>query len=154
MADTISKERRSEIMSNIRSKNTKPELIVRKLLHNAGYRYRLHRKDLPGKPDIVLPKYNAVIEIRGCFWHGHFCKQSKNLPKSRVDYWQEKIEKNKQRDITNSQFLKTMGWRVCVVWECALTRGAKLESHDLLSKITRWLEGDSEKIEISGYAKE
>lgn len=119
MADTVTKEKRSEIMSRIRSKNTRPEMIVRKLLHSAGYRYRLHRKDLPGKPDLVLPKYRTVIFVHGCFWHQHKGCPFAATPKSNIGYWAGKLASNTQRDAESVATLLKAGWRVLVVWECA-----------------------------------
>ena len=105
-------------MSRIRSENTSPERLVRSLLHGMGYRFRLHRKDLPGKPDIVLPKYKTVIEVRGCFWHRHQgCKQA-STPKSNEAFWQEKFSRNVARDRRNTRLLKKLGWRVIIIWEC------------------------------------
>ncbi len=116
--DTISKQHRSWNMSRIRSENTSPERLVRSLLHGMGYRFRLHRKDLPGKPDIVLPKYKTVIEVRGCFWHRHQgCKQA-STPKSNEAFWQEKFSRNVARDRRNTRLLKKLGWRVIIIWEC------------------------------------
>ncbi len=118
MVDHLTKEERSWNMSRIRSKNTKPEIIVRSLLHRMGYRFRLHRKDLPGKPDIVLPKYKIVIFVHGCFWHGHnVCKRS-NIPKSNKDYWTHKIARNITRDKENNTKLKKAGWKILKIWEC------------------------------------
>ncbi len=122
MADNLSKEARSFIMSRIRSKDTVPELIVRRFLHRSGYRFRLHRKDLPGKPDIVLPKYHIAIMVHGCFWHAHRatgCTIFK-MPSSRSDWWREKLEANQARDRRSIKALKQEGWRVIVVWECQL----------------------------------
>jgi len=105
-------------MSRIRSRDTKPEIIVRKILHRMGYRFRLHRKDLPGCPDIVLPKYRTVVFVHGCFWHRHEgCRYAYN-PKSRVDFWQKKFKQNVERDKKVRHELTDMGWRVLVVWEC------------------------------------
>lgn len=118
MADKITKERRSWNMSRIRSKNTKPEIVVRSLLHNLGFRFRLHRKDLPGNPDIVLTKYKTVIFVNGCFWHRHpGCKYA-YTPKSRINFWANKFDQNTERDRRNHAVLTGMGWRVIVVWEC------------------------------------
>ncbi|WP_212786303.1 very short patch repair endonuclease [Ferrigenium kumadai] len=117
MADVHSPAVRSKNMRAIRSKNTKPELLVRKSLHAAGFRYRLHDKRLPGKPDIVLPKYRTVIFVHGCFWHGHDCKFFK-LPQTRTKFWQEKIETNQARDREHIAQLIQLGWSVIVVWEC------------------------------------
>ncbi|TVM33820.1 very short patch repair endonuclease [Oceanidesulfovibrio marinus] len=116
--DTVSKEKRSEIMSKIRGKDTKPEKIVRSLLHSMGYRFRLHRKDLPGKPDIVLPKYKTVIFVHGCFWHGHSICQDGHIPKSNSDYWKSKIDNNIRRDKKNMSLLSNSGWSYVIIWEC------------------------------------
>lgn len=118
MADKISSERRSENMRRIKSKDTKPELAARQLLFKAGYRYRLHRKDLPGKPDIVFAKANKAIFVHGCFWHGHENCVDGRIPKSRTDYWPSKIAGNKARDERNQGLLKEQGWEVLVIWEC------------------------------------
>ena len=118
MADNLSKEKRSWNMSRIRSGNTKPEIAVRRILHFLGYRFRLHRKDLPGKPDIVLPKYKTVIFVHGCFWHRHEnCKYSYN-PRSRAKFWQDKFAANIERDKQSAADLKMLGWRQLVIWEC------------------------------------
>lgn len=117
MADVFSSEKRSAIMSAIRSKNTKPEIAIRSKLHHLGYRFRLHVNDLPGKPDLVLPKYSAAIQVRGCFWHGHTCPDG-HLPKSRQDYWIPKLAKNKKRDHQNDSKLRRLGWSLLIVWEC------------------------------------
>ncbi|HDO7865843.1 TPA: DNA mismatch endonuclease Vsr [Legionella pneumophila] len=120
--DIISKEQRSHIMSSIRGKNTKPELIVRSFLHHHGLRFRLHKKDLPGQPDLVFRKFNTVIFVHGCFWHGHndpSCRSS-HIPKSNIEYWCNKIERNKNRDKNNIEKLNKSGWRVFVVWECEI----------------------------------
>lgn len=118
MTDILSKEKRSWNMSRIRSGNTKPEIAVRRTLHFLGYRFRLHRKDLPGKPDIVLPKYRTVIFVHGCFWHRHEnCRYSYN-PKSRTEFWQDKFAANIERDKQNAADLKMLGWRQLVIWEC------------------------------------
>ena len=113
----ISKER-SRNMSAIKSKNTKPEIVVRKLLHSMGYRFRLHRKDLPGSPDIVLPKYKTVIFVHGCFWHRHEnCKYS-STPKTRKKFWESKFEVNVKRDLEIQEKIKNIEWRSIVIWEC------------------------------------
>ena len=117
MADIVDKATRSRMMSGIRGKNTKPELLVRKALHAQGFRFRLHDKNLPGKPDIVLKKHRTVIFVHGCFWHGHDCKHFK-WPKTRPEFWREKIEGNKTRDLKHQQELKELGWNVKVIWEC------------------------------------
>lgn len=123
--DRLSPERRSWLMSRIKGANTKPELAVRSLLHRMGYRFRLHRRDLPGTPDIVLPGRAAAVFVHGCFWHGHACKRAK-MPKSRAEYWIDKIEGNKRRDARKRRQLRTLGWKVVVVWECEMKNPDKL----------------------------
>ncbi|WFM70983.1 very short patch repair endonuclease [Halomonas sp. CKK8] len=114
-------EIRSKIMSSVKSKNTRPEIQVRKFLHSAGFRFRLHRKDLPGKPDIVLPKYNLVIFVNGCFWHQHpRCHFASNIPKTRRKYWESKLQGNVERDKSSHEALLNIGWRVLVIWECGI----------------------------------
>jgi len=118
MADHLSKIKRSWNMAQIRAKNTAPEKLVRSFLHNMGYRFRLHRKDLPGKPDIVLPKYKKIIFVHGCFWHQHKgCKRA-TMPKSNKRYWKNKLENNIKKDIINRNELKRLGWEVLIIWEC------------------------------------
>ena len=116
--DIVTPEKRSEMMSRIRGQNTKPELVVRSLLHQSGYRFRLHRSDLPGKPDIVLPKYNLVIFVNGCFWHRHPGCSKAYTPKSRVEYWEGRFKENVERDRRNIIQLHNLGWLVVTVWEC------------------------------------
>ncbi|HEY8930884.1 MAG TPA: very short patch repair endonuclease [Mucilaginibacter sp.] len=120
MADVHSKETRSYNMSRIRSKNTKPEMLVRKFLHKNGFRYRLHVKNLPGKPDIVLPKYKTVIFIHGCFWHGHEGCKKATLPKTRVEWWKGKIERNIANDFNAEMALSKIGWTIITIWQCEL----------------------------------
>ncbi len=125
--DTLTPEKRSWNMSRIRSKDTQPEIIVRRLLHSMGYRFRLHRKDLPGKPDIVLPKYKTVIFVHGCFWHRHpGCKYA-YTPKSRIGFWQKKFAENVSRDKKKKTDLKKAGWKVLIIWECEILKKDKLE---------------------------
>ena len=119
MSDKFDKEKRSEIMAKVQGTNTTPEIQVRKLLHSMGYRFRLHRCDLPGKPDIVLSKYRTVIFVHGCFWHGcPSCRRAKIRPKANSDYWEKKLDRNMQRDQENLAALQSMGWRTLVIWEC------------------------------------
>lgn len=120
MTDIVDKATRSRMMSSIKGKDTKPELAIRRLLHAAGFRYRLHRRDLPGKPDLVLPKYNLVIFVHGCFWHQHQGCHYAYTPASNSDKWESKLEGNRQRDQRQQQQLIDMGWRVLVIWECGL----------------------------------
>lgn len=115
--DTRSPEQRRRIMQSVKSKDTGPEMRVRRLLHAMGYRFRLHRKDLPGKPDIVLPRYRTAIFVHGCFWHAHGCPKGRP-PKSRLEYWLPKLERNVERDRTKIEQLESLGWRVLVVWQC------------------------------------
>ena len=124
MPDKISTKQRSSIMSKIKSKDTKPEIVVRKHLHALGYRFRLHDKKLPGKPDIVMKKYKTAIQVRGCFWHQHGCKYS-NVPKSNKTYWIPKLKQNKKRDRLNDKKLKKLGWKIIVIWECKLQNELK-----------------------------
>ncbi|MNK29888.1 Very short patch repair protein [compost metagenome] len=123
-------------MSKIKSKNTAPEMIVRRYLHNKGFRYRLHDKKLPGKPDLILPKYKAVIFVHGCFWHGHEGCKYYRIPKSNTDYWIEKIEGNILRDQDKQQLLRDMGWRVIVIWECELKQDSEHRCLELIEQIT------------------
>jgi len=120
MADVHSKEVRSYNMSRIKGKNTKPEMLVRKFLHKNGFRYRLHVKDLPGKPDIVLPKYKTVIFVHGCFWHGHEGCRYYVVPKTRTEWWLNKIRGNATNDSTADHLLIEQGWKVITIWECEL----------------------------------
>lgn len=121
MSDIFSSQKRSDIMSKISGKNTKPEILVRKFLFSKGFRYRINVKTLLGKPDIVLPKYKIVIFINGCFWHGHNCKKGK-LPSSNIDFWKEKISNNKSRDDKNSDLLVKLGWKVIIIWQCEVSK--------------------------------
>jgi len=126
MTDMVSAERRSQIMARIRSTDTTPELAVRRLLHRMGYRFRLHVSKLPGRPDIVLPKYRTVVLVHGCFWHGHRCKDGRR-PKSNTDYWNKKLDRNRERDKRNRNLLRKAGWKPVVIWECQCTDEERLE---------------------------
>ena len=127
MADVHNKETRSYNMSRIKGKNTKPEIQVRKFLFAEGFRYRLHDKKLPGKPDIVLPKYKTVIFVHGCFWHGHEDCKYYNVPKTRTEWWKDKIERNKQLDKMNEDKLIEMGYTVINIWECVIKKKSFIE---------------------------
>ena len=126
MTDKISPERRSVNMAQIRSRNTSPEMLVRRLVHGRGFRYRLHVADLPGKPDLVFPRHNKIIEVRGCFWHQHGKCIDSHIPRSRLDYWLPKLQQNVQRDAVNLRNLKALGFRVLVVWECEIKDRGRL----------------------------
>lgn len=128
MTDTWTKEFRSEIMSRIHSKNTKPEMLVRRLIHGMGYRYRLHVKELPGTPDIVMISKRKIVEVRGCFWHGHAGCTDARIPKTRSEFWVKKINSTKKRDASNSKKLEMDGWEILEIWECELRNVSKLKS--------------------------
>ncbi|MGA9111925.1 MAG: very short patch repair endonuclease [Smithella sp.] len=134
MTDVFSNEKRSWIMSRVRGKDTSPELRVRSLAHRLGYRFRLHRKDLVGKPDLVFSTRKKVIFVHGCFWHGHDCARGKRTPKTNSKYWIEKIRKNIERDIKNQAELTSLGWNVLVVWECETK-----DLDELVRKISKYL---------------
>ena len=119
--DTISPAKRSALMARIRSKDTRPELVVRSILHRLGFRFRLHRKDLPGRPDIALPAHHKIILVHGCFWHGHVCRLA-SKPKSNRTYWKGKIQANKSRDLRNREALIRGGWKVLELWECDIRK--------------------------------
>ena len=125
--DLISPSRRSENMRRIKSKGMRPELAVRRIVHRMGYRYRLHCPELPGKPDIVLPRLGKIVEVRGCFWHQHRGCVDSHIPKSRREYWVPKLTKNKKRDAVNLRKLRWLGWKVLIVWECAVKEPIQLE---------------------------
>lgn len=148
MADIVSAETRSRMMSAIRGENTKPELVVRRLLHRLGYRFRLHRKDLPGKPDIVLPKHRTVVFVNGCYWHGHKDCHLFRLPRSREAFWSEKIDANRQRDQRNCGALIELGWSVIVIWECAVAKSRQLSVEELERRLDEAFEDDEGHTEI------
>lgn len=145
MADVVDKTTRSRMMSGIRGKNTKPELLVRQGLHARGFRYRLHQRSLPGAPDVVLRRHSAVVFVHGCFWHGHRCRYFK-IPATRTAFWREKIDRNRCNGTKNEVALLGGGWRVCTVWECALRTNPEA-SLELLSE---WLLSHNNLCEIKG----
>lgn len=149
MSDTVPPKTRSRMMAGIKGKDTKPEILVRHLLHERGFRYRLHRKDLPGKPDIVLPKYSAVIFVNGCFWHRHDCRFFK-LPGTRTEWWAGKLEQNRIRDQRKVDQLRDAGWRVLIVWECALRDPGSIPPDKLGVKISTWLKSRNRMKQIRG----
>jgi DNA mismatch endonuclease (patch repair protein) len=138
------------MMSGIRGRDTKPELLLRKGLHAMGFRYKLHDKSLPGKPDLVFPRYRAVILVNGCFWHGHDCHLFK-WPKSREDFWREKIKSNIDRDRLVTSQLEEQGWRVLRVWECALKGRTRIGLDEVLEDSALWLIGQEQEKDIRGY---
>lgn len=134
------------MMSRIGTKNTEPELKIRRGLHRRGFRYRLHHNKLPGKPDIVLPRHNVVILVHGCFWHGHQGCRYFRIPRSNPEFWEAKIQKNRDRDARQVDQLVGLGWRVSVIWECA-TRNYTAE--ELVDKIAGWISGNKKRDEIA-----
>lgn len=135
-------------MSAVKNKNTSPEMRVRRLLYANGYRYRLHSKHVKGKPDIVIKKYNALIFIHGCFWHYHGCRKT-NIPQDNRNFWKEKLEKNKARDRRVVDELMQNGWRILIIWECALRGKNKLQDQECLDQIKNWIKGTEPYAEIS-----
>ncbi len=152
MSDIVDARTRSRMMSGIGSKDTKPELIIRKGLYKKGFRYRLHSSKFPGKPDIVLRKYNALILVNGCFWHGHSCHLFK-LPSTRKEFWRNKIDQNRERDEKNIREYRELGWRVLVVWECSLKGKYRFDPDNLIEYISDWIVGDSRYLELAGKMK-
>ena len=149
MVDIVAPSVRSRMMSNIRSKNTRPEIDIRKGLHAAGLRYRLHRRDLPGTPDITLPRHRAVVFVHGCFWHGHDCHLFK-WPSSNSDRWKKKILGNQSRDESSVQRLLASGWRVCTIWECALRGREKHDRQAVIDIAATWIRGAERLYELRG----
>ena len=128
LLDTFTPEKRSDIMSRVRSKDTRPELVVRRLLHGMGFRYRLHASHLPGKPDIVFARAKKIVFVHGCFLHGHGCRAGANRPRSNRTYWTQKLERNKARDTKTRSKLRRLGWRSRVIWECQIKDSLKLQA--------------------------
>lgn len=147
--DIVSSATRSRMMSGIRNKNTKPEMIIRSALHREGFRFRLHRKDLPGHPDLVLPRYNAIVFVHGCFWHGHNCHLFR-LPSARQEFWEEKIGENRTRDQRQHTALLEAGWRVATLWECALKGRTRVPLPEVVTTCSFWLKSDQQVLEIKG----
>lgn len=145
MADIVCKEVRSKMMSGIRAKNTKPELIIRKGLFAKGLRYRLHDKKLPGKPDLVFPKFRVVLFVNGCFWHGHACDLFK-IPSTNSDFWKNKIGTNQANDEKNKELLLAAGWRVVTIWECAIKGKRRLDFNTLISSVEVLIRNNHEEV--------
>jgi DNA mismatch endonuclease (patch repair protein) len=139
------------MMSGIRSENTKPEMLVRKALHKIGFRYRLHDSRIPGKPDLVFPKYHAVLFVNGCFWHGHDCPLFR-MPETRNEFWKDKIRKNLERDTVVRKRLEDLGWRLGIVWECSLKGKKRIGTEEIVRRIVAWLGSDTKEFEIRGVA--
>ena len=142
---------RSELMSRVRQENTGPELLLRSMLHRAGFRYTLHSRNLPGRPDIVLPRYKTALFVHGCYWHAHGCYRS-TLPRTRREYWLAKFRANRRRDLRNTELLISDHWRVLVVWECALVGKVALQETELLIRLKNWLPGNDAWLELEGIA--
>ena len=151
MADVVDKATRSRMMSGIRSKNTKPEITIRKALHSRGYRYRLHSVDLPGKPDIIFVSRKAVVFVHGCFWHGHGCHLFK-WPMTRQEFWKAKILRNREKDEEVAAALSAIGWRILIVWECVLKGRGRKSVQEITDDVSRWLDEGSANSEIRGCA--
>jgi DNA mismatch endonuclease (patch repair protein) len=147
MADILSPEQRSYCMSRIRGKDTKPEYVIRKGLFGMGFRYRLHERSLPGCPDLVFPKYRAVILVHGCLWHKHEC-ESFRWPKTNAAFWREKITRNSRNDAKNLVKLNAAGWRVLTVWECALRRKPSVDLEKIIAKVAHWLDHGPKRRQI------
>jgi DNA mismatch endonuclease (patch repair protein) len=146
MADIVTAVKRSEMMAGIRGKDTKPELIVRQGIHRLGFRFRIHVRDLPGKPDVVLPKWKAAVFIHGCFWHGHAGCSLYKLPATRPEFWQKKIQTNQANDLKAVTRLIELGWRVLIVWECALRRNH--DRGEAIVQIIDWVQSGPQYQEI------
>jgi DNA mismatch endonuclease (patch repair protein) len=136
-------------MAAVRARDTKPELMIRRALHGAGLRYRLNVRDLPGKPDIVLPRYRAVVFVHGCFWHRHECDLFR-WPESRTEFWREKLDANAARDVKAADALEEAGWRQAVIWECALKGRKKRNFQDTMQRLIAWIRSDEQAITIGG----
>ena len=149
MADIVSPKVRSRMMAGIRGKDTAPELTLRSGLHRLGFRFRLHDRNLPGRPDLVFPARRAAIFVHGCFWHGHSCPLFK-WPSSRVDFWRNKIEGNRARDETAMVHLKAKGWRALTVWECALKGKNRLPVGQVIERAAAWLTSGRHNLVIRG----
>lgn len=149
MPDIVSPETRSRMMSGIRGRDTKPELMLRRGLHGLGFRFRLQARELPGRPDIAFPRHGAALFAHGCFWHGHDCPLFR-VPGTRRDFWQAKIDGNRARDAAAEAALLELGWRVAIVWECALRGRCALSFPALLDRCAAWLLSDEPRLDLRG----
>jgi DNA mismatch endonuclease (patch repair protein) len=150
MSDVLTKEQRWRNMSRIRGRDTKPEMLIRRRLHARGLRYKLHDKAIPGRPDLVFPRYGVVVFVHGCFWHTHGCVLSK-IPTSNHDFWSKKLKKNAERDVKVAEVLKSRGWRVLTIWECALRGKRRLNLETTIDNAERFIrQGKSWTLTIEG----
>lgn len=150
MPDIVDKATRSRMMAGIQGKNTRPEVLVRRQLHARGFRFRLYDRKLPGRPDIVLPKYRAVILVNGCFWHGHDCHLFK-WPSTRQDWWHAKILRTREVDARNLSQLENLGWRVAEVWECAIKGRTRIPHEEIADQLEEWLRsGSTDRLQVRG----
>ena len=149
LVDIVDKKTRSQMMSGIRGKDTRPEMLIRRGLHSKGFRYRLHDTNLPGRPDMVFRSRSAVIFVNGCFWHGHDCHLFK-WPSSRAEFWRKKILRNRERDTATVEELRMNGWRILTIWECALKGRTKLPASEVIERATQWLCTSDKSDEIRG----
>jgi DNA mismatch endonuclease (patch repair protein) len=147
--DTVDRQVRSKIMASVRQKDTGAELLLRRELHKIGLRYRLHDRSLPGSPDLVFPRFHAVVFVHGCYWHSHGCYRS-TVPKSRRKFWIEKFRANRSRDERNVNLLLKDGWRVLTVWECALRGKKSLPPYGVIGRVRAWLDGSDPRGQVSG----
>lgn len=152
MTDVLSPTQRSHCMSRIRGKNTKPEQLIRKGLFVLGFRYRLHQRNLPGRPDLVLSKHKAVIFVHGCFWHKHECDLFK-WPKANSGFWRRKITGNCANDEKNLTQLRLAGWRTLIIWECAIRGKHRVDFPKVIARVARWLDSQQNQLEISASNK-
>jgi DNA mismatch endonuclease, patch repair protein len=148
MTDIVNTKTRSRMMSGIRGRNTRPEMLISRLLREQGFQFHLHAAGLRGKPDIVLPHYQAVIFVHGCFWHGHDCSLFR-LPGTRPEFWRKKISSNRSNDAKVMKILQREGWRICIVWECAI-RGAKKDINRVACHLREWLQSGKPFMEEKG----
>lgn len=145
MADIVDAKTRSRMMAGIRGKNTTPEVRLRKALHGAGFRFRLHSAKLPGRPDIVLPKFRAAIFVHGCFWHRHESCSNASVPKSNAEFWEDKFARNVERDTANVAGLHAAGWRVAIIWECAIRKRGEA---DVAEELAVWLKSGGRDLDV------
>lgn len=148
-ADVVTPEVRSRMMAGIKGKDTRPEMVIRSALHRAGFRFRLHYKNLPGRPDLAFPRYRTVVFVHGCFWHGHNCHLFR-WPSTRGEFWREKIGRNLARDSQQTSALLDAGWRVAVVRECALKGRTRLPLPDIVEMLSLWIRSGEQTLEIQG----